>query len=126
MQSLGAAVTLAFDTLFLTVIIRTKPATGLVITTLNYLGPCAPGCSKMASLKIQKSNYFTDSNENYVSCVVKKNKKDLSLQPPAHAGFSLADFSTLKMEAICSSETSVQFTRSTRRHITEDGIFQSS
>jgi hypothetical protein len=29
-----------------------------------------------------------------------------SLQPPAHAGSSLADFSTLKMEAIRSSETS--------------------
>jgi hypothetical protein len=29
-------------------------------------------------------------------------------QPPAHAGFSLADFSTLKMEEIPSSETSVQ------------------
>jgi hypothetical protein len=36
-------------------------------------------------------------------------------------GFSLADFYTLKMEAICSSETSVH-TRSTRRHIPEDGI----
>jgi hypothetical protein len=35
---------------------------------------------------------------------------------------SLADFSTLKMEATRSSETSVQFTRSTRRHIPEDGI----
>jgi hypothetical protein len=34
---------------------------------------------------------------------------------------SLADFSTLKMEAIRSSETSV-YTRSTRRHIPEDGI----
>jgi hypothetical protein len=32
-----------------------------------------------------------------------------------------ADFSTLKMEAIRSSETSVH-TRSTRRHIPEDGI----
>jgi hypothetical protein len=29
------------------------------------------------------------------------------LQPPAHAGSSLTDFSTLKMEAIYSSETSV-------------------
>jgi hypothetical protein len=38
------------------------------------------------------------------------------LQPPAHAGSSLADFSTLKMEAIRSSETSVH-TISTRRHI---------
>jgi hypothetical protein len=36
-----------------------------------------------------------------------------------------ADFSTLKMEAIRSSETSVQFTRSTRRHIPEDGILHS-
>jgi hypothetical protein len=31
----------------------------------------------------------------------------LSLQPLVHAGFSLADFSSLKMEVICSSETSV-------------------
>jgi hypothetical protein len=45
------------------------------------------------------------------------------LQPPAHDGSSLADFSTLKMEAIYSSETSVH-TRSTRRHIPEDGILQ--
>jgi hypothetical protein len=44
-----------------------------------------------------------------------------SLQPPSHAGSSLADCSTLKMEAIRSSETSVH-TRSTRRHIPEDGI----
>jgi hypothetical protein len=43
------------------------------------------------------------------------------LQPPAHAGSSLADFSTLKMEAIRFSETSAH-TRSTRRHIPEDGI----
>jgi hypothetical protein len=47
-----------------------------------------------------------------------------SLHPPAHAGSSLADFSTLKMEAIRSSETSVQSTRSTRRHILEDGILR--
>jgi hypothetical protein len=44
-----------------------------------------------------------------------------TLQPPAHAGSSLADFSTLKMEAIRSSETSVH-TRSTWRHIPEEGI----
>jgi hypothetical protein len=43
------------------------------------------------------------------------------LQPPSDAGSSLADFSTLKMEAICFSETLVH-TRSTRRHIPEDGI----
>jgi hypothetical protein len=42
----------------------------------------------------------------------------------AHAGSSLADFSTLKMEAICSSESSIH-TRSTQRHIPDDGILHS-
>jgi hypothetical protein len=42
----------------------------------------------------------------------------------ANAGSSLEDFSTLNMEAICSSEMSVD-TRSTRRYIPEDGIFHS-
>jgi hypothetical protein len=45
-------------------------------------------------------------------------------QPPDHAGSSLANFSTLKMEAIRSSETSA-YTRSTRRHIQEDCILHS-
>jgi hypothetical protein len=45
-------------------------------------------------------------------------------QPPVHAGSSLADFSTLKMEAISFSETSIH-TKSTRRHIPEDGILNS-
>jgi hypothetical protein len=49
---------------------------------------------------------------------------DVELQPLAHAGSSLADFSTLEMEAIRSSETSVH-TRSTQRHIPEDGILHS-
>jgi hypothetical protein len=47
-----------------------------------------------------------------------------NLQPPAHTGSSLADFSTLKMEAIRSSETSVK-TRPTQRHIPEDDILHS-
>jgi hypothetical protein len=45
------------------------------------------------------------------------------LQSPAHGGSSLADFSTLKMEAIVSSETSIH-TRTTRHHVPEDGILQ--
>jgi hypothetical protein len=48
----------------------------------------------------------------------------IASEPLAHAGSSLADFSTLKMEAISSSETSV-YTISTRRHIPEDGILHS-
>ncbi|PNF18419.1 hypothetical protein B7P43_G09041 [Cryptotermes secundus] len=43
------------------------------------------------------------------------------LQPPAQAGYSLADFSALKMEAIRSSETPVD-TMSTRLHIPGDSI----
>jgi hypothetical protein len=39
----------------------------------------------------------------------------------AHAGSALADFSTLKTEAIRSSEMSVN-ARSTQRHIPEDDI----
>jgi hypothetical protein len=46
------------------------------------------------------------------------------LQRPVHADSSLADFSTLKMEAIYSSETLVH-KRYTRRHIPEDGILHS-
>jgi hypothetical protein len=45
------------------------------------------------------------------------------IQPPADAGSSLADFSTLKMDAIRSSETSVH-TRTTTRHVPENGILQ--
>jgi hypothetical protein len=44
-------------------------------------------------------------------------------QPPAQACSSLADFSTLKMEAISTFETSVH-ARSARRYIPEDGILQ--
>jgi hypothetical protein len=47
--------------------------------------------------------------------------RENSLQPPADAGSSIADFSALKMEAIRSSETSVH-TICTRRHIPEDEI----
>jgi hypothetical protein len=45
----------------------------------------------------------------------------LSVQPPAHAGSSLPNVSTLKPEAIRSSEMSIH-TRTTRRHIPENGI----
>jgi hypothetical protein len=47
-----------------------------------------------------------------------------TMHNPTHAGSSLADVSTLKMEAIRSSETSVH-TRSTLRHIPEHGILHS-
>jgi hypothetical protein len=53
-----------------------------------------------------------------------ENTEQKHTQPPTHVGSSLADFSTLKMEAICSSETSVH-TRSRWRHIQEDGILHS-
>jgi hypothetical protein len=43
--------------------------------------------------------------------------------PPANASASLANFATLKMDAIRSSETLVN-TRPTQRHIPEDDILQ--
>jgi hypothetical protein len=48
----------------------------------------------------------------------------LSLQPPSDVGSPFADFSTLNIEAICSSETSVN-ARSTQRHIPEDDMLHS-
>jgi hypothetical protein len=56
------------------------------------------------------------------TAVTMKNAVFWGVAPPSHAGSSLADFSTLKMEAIRSFETSVQSTTSTRRHTSEDGI----
>jgi hypothetical protein len=50
-----------------------------------------------------------------------ESSKIWGLQPPAHAGSLLADFSTLKMEPTRSSEMSVH-TRSTQCHTPEDGI----
>jgi hypothetical protein len=47
----------------------------------------------------------------------------VGLQPSAQAGFPHAGFSTLKMKGILSSETPVH-TKSTWRHIPEDGILQ--
>jgi hypothetical protein len=47
-----------------------------------------------------------------------------SLQPPAHDGSLIVDFYTLKVEAICSSETSI-FTISILYQIPEDGILYS-
>jgi hypothetical protein len=68
---------------------------------------------------------WTDVSEEYFTsiCRVAHSPFDwwLSLKPPAHASSSPADFSTLKMEAIRSSETSVH-TRLIRRHISDDGI----
>jgi hypothetical protein len=71
------------------------------------------------------TNYTTDVTPTESEMFVLLFCKVFSLLLPAHAGSSLADFSTLKMEAICSSEKWVHFTASTRRHISEDGILLS-
>jgi hypothetical protein len=66
------------------------------------------------------------SNENELReiRICNENISTMKQVPSAHAGSSLADFSTLKMEAMRSSEMSVN-TRSTLRHISEDGILHS-
>jgi hypothetical protein len=43
-------------------------------------------------------------------------RRTSSLQTPTHSGSLLEYFSTLKMEAICSSETSVDFENIARRY----------
>jgi hypothetical protein len=65
-------------------------------------------------------NYDVDYSMAHILSYLVADLND-QFQPPAHAGSSLADFSSLKMEAIHSSKTLVH-TRSTRRHIPEDGI----
>jgi hypothetical protein len=52
---------------------------------------------------------------------LKVKPKDLS---PAFELVSCSTYSTLKMEAICSSETSTDFQRTTRRYIKDDSILQ--
>jgi hypothetical protein len=75
---------------------------------------------------------WTDVSEERIASIFRVEKSEseqvaadwASLQPSAHAGSSHADFSTLKMEAIRPFETTGH-TRSTRRHIPEDGILYS-
>jgi hypothetical protein len=69
------------------------------------------------------SSCVKDVSEERIASIFKV-EKSASEQPSAHAGSSLADFSTLKMETIRSSETSVH-TRAARRHIRKDGILYS-
>jgi hypothetical protein len=78
-------------------------------------------CSALTDLRSSASYAFSFEHFLNEECP----SSGMWLQPPAYAGSSLADFSTLKMEAIRSSETSVQFTRSTQRHIPEDSIVHS-
>jgi hypothetical protein len=71
----------------------------------------------------------TDVSEESIVSIFRVGKSaseeaDCSQQPPAQTASSLAGFSTLKMEEIRSSETSVH-ARSTRCHIPEDGILHS-
>jgi hypothetical protein len=69
----------------------------------------------------------TDVSEEHIASIFRVEKSasgEPRLLPPAHAGSLLADFSTLKMGAILSSETSVD-ARSTQRHIPEDDVLRS-
>jgi hypothetical protein len=67
---------------------------------------------------------WTDVSEEHITSILTVEKSaSEELQPLAHAGNSLADFSTVKMEVIRFSVTSIH-TRSTRCHIPQDGILQ--
>jgi hypothetical protein len=64
------------------------------------------------------------SISEFVSVIILKNAVFWDLVPGRSSVSSLADFSTLKIEAISSSETSIH-TRNTRHHIPEECILHS-
>jgi hypothetical protein len=67
---------------------------------------------------------WTDVSEEQIGSIFSvENPRARKQREQVAASSSIEDFSTLKMEVIRSSETSVH-TRSTRRHIPEDGILQ--
>jgi hypothetical protein len=53
-------------------------------------------------------------------------KEYIALPPAFWLVFAEIIYSTMKMEAICSSETSVVTQQTTRRHIPEDDILHAS
>jgi hypothetical protein len=82
-------------------------------------------CSHECCVKVvSKSNFQSRprlKSLRHVTIVLGLRFSGSRLWPLTHAGSSSADISTLMMEAIRSSETSV-YTRSTQRHVPEDGI----
>jgi hypothetical protein len=87
---------------------------------LTQLWP--PTCS---TLSLPSPHYWFPTWPSFPPCpyIAEHFNWQLSLQLLAHTGSSLAVSSTLKMEAIRSSETLVH-TKTTRRHIPENGILQ--
>jgi hypothetical protein len=69
---------------------------------------------------VMKSNVFWDITP-YSSLKVSRRFTGL---PPSFALVTCLAYSTLKMKAICSSETSVDFQRTTQRYILEDSTLQ--
>jgi hypothetical protein len=83
-----------------------------------------PSSAAICSSSLLARGFFYPEDGGYTFLLNVGSHKIYSLQSPAHASSLLADFFTLKMKAIRSSETSVH-TRSTRRHIPEKGILHS-
>jgi hypothetical protein len=67
---------------------------------------------------------WTDGSEERIASIFRVEKSAGEERATCSRLFSLAHFSTLKTEAIRSTETSV-YARSIRRHIPEDGILHS-
>jgi hypothetical protein len=95
---------------------RSPSSKKIIVITVEYVYSMTTEQPLVYSV-VQEEGYA--KRREYISQTTGVKRGQLShrwLQPPAHAGVSLADLSPLKMEVICSSETSVH-TRSTRRHI---------
>jgi hypothetical protein len=64
----------------------------------------------------------TDVSEEHMTSIFRVKPRKIPAWKQVADRVSCSDFSTQKMDAICSSETSVDFQRRTRRYIAEDSI----
>jgi hypothetical protein len=96
----------------------------VIITSLELvyvMEPRAIHVFEVLTAVVMKSSIFLD----IMPCSPLKVGRRFGGSPPAFTLLSCSVYSsTLKMEAICSSETSVDFQRNTQRYIPEDNALQ--
>jgi hypothetical protein len=96
------------------------------LCTLRHTNIPALACYLLAPLRCFPSSHTIDFpcgplSRHFCHYIAGCFRLAFSLQQLAHVGSSLADFSTLTMEAIRSSETSVH-TKTIRNHFSENGL----
>jgi hypothetical protein len=102
----------------------------LSLYTYTFLASASSGYEQFNLLEYN-TVYSVESQSTFRRTVSPPSSGSISQErnrlclPPAFTLVSCSAYSsTLKMEAICSSETSVYFQRTTRRYMPEDGTLQ--